>query len=294
MYDNIMKNMIPAYLEEPAYEIIFSPKTVIKCEESTDLISIVKEPFWNIENGILPSRQIMYTIRAVFDEYSDSYYSLEDDLEVGEHYSNSINLIKLNDKTCKLVKGKIGEELQVDNYLNLYHEKSNTYIMFNEFAFPDTAFCLNDSRLDNIYCEKNISNILGENCLLEDVQPFVKKIYDKYYSSMKIFSSTRNNKYYKGKKSSFVPKFCEKSPVPAGICKPPWNFSPEDEISRAGFTKYMFEYIKEHNLQDPNNKRLMVTTSNEHGQAIRELFQMKDGEELEFKNFQSYANRLFN
>ena len=48
------------------------------------------------------------------------------------------------------------------------------------------------------------------------------------------------------------------------------------------------DYVKEHKLQDPDDKRRIFPDDN-----IKKLFHLREGDELHFNNFQTYMKRLY-
>ena len=86
--------------------------------------------------------------------------------------------------------------------------------------------------------------------------------------------------------------FNKPSDVPEEFYEQPWGCDPEKQLPRTILTKMVYEYIAKHNLKDTEDKRKIIT-SGEHGKIIRKLFHLKKGEELEFRNFQTYMARLY-
>ena len=50
----------------------------------------------------------------------------------------------------------------------------------------------------------------------------------------------------------------------------------------------VYDYVKEENLQDPNDKRRIFPD-----ETLKKLFHLKDTDELHFNNFQTYMKRLY-
>lgn len=86
--------------------------------------------------------------------------------------------------------------------------------------------------------------------------------------------------------------FNRPSKIPEEFCEQPWGCDPDDELPRTILTKMVYDYIKEHNLRQEDDKRKIIT-SGEHGRVIRKLFHLKKEDQLEFKNFQTYMARLY-
>jgi hypothetical protein len=66
------------------------------------------------------------------------------------------------------------------------------------------------------------------------------------------------------------------------------NITTEMMIPRSYITSFAWDYIKTNNLYDEKNKRILYPDVN-----IRNLFSMKEEEQLGFFSFQTYVSRLF-
>ena len=86
--------------------------------------------------------------------------------------------------------------------------------------------------------------------------------------------------------------FNKPSPVPVEFHEQPWGCSEGQELPRTVLTKMVYDYIKEKNLKDADDKRVIITSGDE-GKVIRRLFHLKKDEKLEFRNFQTYMARLY-
>ncbi len=82
--------------------------------------------------------------------------------------------------------------------------------------------------------------------------------------------------------------FNAKQPVPVEFCKQPWGCEADQELPRTMLTKMVYDYVKEEQLQDPTDKRRIFPN-----EVLKELFHLKDGDELHFNNFQTYMKRLY-
>merc|ERR1711998_552464 len=74
--------------------------------------------------------------------------------------------------------------------------------------------------------------------------------------------------------------FNAKQSVPIEFTKQPWGADPDAELPRTTLTKMVYDYVKEHKLQDPDDN-------------LKELFHLNEGDELHFNNFQTYMKRLY-
>merc|ERR1712146_139016 len=82
--------------------------------------------------------------------------------------------------------------------------------------------------------------------------------------------------------------FNAKQSVPIEFTKQPWGADPDAELPRTTLTKMVYDYVKEHKLQDPEDKRRIFPDDN-----LKELFHLNEGDELHFNNFQTYMKRLY-
>lgn len=60
------------------------------------------------------------------------------------------------------------------------------------------------------------------------------------------------------------------------------------EVARTAVTQYLISYIKEHNLQNEQNKKLIIPDS-----KLKILLGLTDADELNYFNLQSYMNQHF-
>jgi len=77
-------------------------------------------------------------------------------------------------------------------------------------------------------------------------------------------------------------------PVPPEFCEQPWGCEADQELPRTMLTKMVYDYVKEENLQDPEDKRNIFPDA-----TLKKLFHLKDTDELHFNNFQTYMKRLY-
>ena len=76
--------------------------------------------------------------------------------------------------------------------------------------------------------------------------------------------------------------------VPIEFCKQPWGCDEGQMIPRTQLTKMVYDYIKDNNLQDPKDKRIIHPDD-----KIKSLFHIENGNVLEFKTFQTYMAKLY-
>ena len=83
--------------------------------------------------------------------------------------------------------------------------------------------------------------------------------------------------------------FNKPSKVPIEFCTQPWGCEKDEMVPRTHLTKMVYDYIKENNLQNPDDKRIIHPDD-----TVRKLFSIPDGINLEFKTFQTYMAKLYN
>ena len=76
--------------------------------------------------------------------------------------------------------------------------------------------------------------------------------------------------------------------IPKAFTVAPWNFDPEEMKPRTELTRTVYKWIKDNNLQDPNDKRRIFPDDH-----ITKLFGLKPDDELHFSNFQTYMKKLY-
>tara|TARA_Y100000996_G_C22519317_1_gene641784 strand:- start:53 stop:505 length:453 start_codon:yes stop_codon:yes gene_type:complete len=62
----------------------------------------------------------------------------------------------------------------------------------------------------------------------------------------------------------------------------------DDKIARTEVTKFLINYIKENNLQNPNDRRII-----ECDDKLKQLLKVPEGEQLTYFNIQKYMNCHF-
>ena len=84
---------------------------------------------------------------------------------------------------------------------------------------------------------------------------------------------------------------------PSGFAKPSqitnelclfMNLPENSEIARTEVTQYIIKYIREHNLQHTDNRKIIVPDA-----PLKQLLDYKEGEELTYFNIQKYMNKHF-
>jgi chromatin remodeling complex protein RSC6 len=66
------------------------------------------------------------------------------------------------------------------------------------------------------------------------------------------------------------------------------DFNTESQLARTDVTKMIYHYIRTNKLYDGDNKRIIIPNK-----AIKDLFGLKDAENITFSTFQTYTSRLY-
>ena len=136
-----------------------------------------------------------------------------------------------------------------------------------------------------------LCDIEQKNQELVSIQREVKQLYKEVEKAHKVELKDASKKKKSSKNSSEKRDpsgFNAKQPVPVEFCEQPWGCSLEQELPRTMLTKMVYDYVKEHNLQDPKDKRRIFPD-----ETIRKLFHLGNTDELHFNNFQTYMKRLY-
>tara|TARA_Y100000768_G_scaffold331495_1_gene270740 strand:+ start:13204 stop:13836 length:633 start_codon:yes stop_codon:yes gene_type:complete len=116
----------------------------------------------------------------------------------------------------------------------------------------------------------------------------IKKDLDKSHTR-ELKNCKKKKKSDKGNKVNKEPSgFNKPAKVPLEFCKQPWGCEEEALIPRTQLTKMVYDYIKNNNLQDKNDKRIIHPDKN-----VQNLFHLEKGQTLEFKTFQTHMATLY-
>lgn len=119
---------------------------------------------------------------------------------------------------------------------------------------------------------------------IRNLKKDLDKIHQKELKNVK-----KKKKSDDGSKSNKEPSgFNKPALVPVEFCSQPWGCDQGQLIPRTQLTKMVYDYIKDNNLQDPADKRIIHPDSN-----VKDLFHLEDGQDLEFKTFQTYMAKLY-
>jgi len=81
--------------------------------------------------------------------------------------------------------------------------------------------------------------------------------------------------------------FNKKTEVPQSI-RDLFNIDPSILMARTEVTKQLYEYIRNNNLQDPQDKRIIHPDK-----KLKNLFTLEDHEDLSFSSFQTHMKKLY-
>ena len=165
----------------------FNPKTVYEVKDD-DVICIKQH--WNTEKGLLPNRKVMgyYYYCNYYDVKGYYYDTLGHKLTNTGGYLHKISLININQITIngldELIHKKIdtSQKFEIDNYLNLYNVKNNTYIMFNKTSFPMFPFYINKISYNSKYNRDG-----SVSTIRHLIPPNLKETYD-FFNKFRLYN----------------------------------------------------------------------------------------------------------
>ena len=143
------------------------------------------------------------------------------------------------------------------------------------------------SNVDVLY-EKLQKQFNDSNLILKTLQNNVKILYKEFVKERKELIK-KSNKNKKKKKKNSLSGFA----IPSKITKELADFLGVDEnieIPRTDVTKLICKYIKDNNLQNPENKKIIIPD-----EKFKKLFdgQLDEDNKLEFFNIQTYLKCHF-
>ena len=134
----------------------------------------------------------------------------------------------------------------------------------------------------------DIDTNVGEQVILQRALKALNKEMERAHK-LEIKDASKRKKSTKDASEKRDPSgFNAKQPVPPEFCEQPWGCAADQELPRTMLTKMVYDYVKEENLQDPNDKRNIFPD-----ETLKKLFHLKDTDELHFNNFQTYMKRLY-
>ena len=134
----------------------------------------------------------------------------------------------------------------------------------------------------------DIETNVGEQVVLQRTLKALNKELERAHK-VEVKEASKRKKSTKDASEKRDPSgFNAKQPVPPEFCEQPWGCEPDQELPRTMLTKMVYDYVKEENLQDPEDKRRIFPN-----ETLKKLFHLKDTDELHFNNFQTYMKRLY-
>jgi chromatin remodeling complex protein RSC6 len=127
-----------------------------------------------------------------------------------------------------------------------------------------------------------ILNLKSELCNLQAKLRLLERAVNKEVKTLNKAASRNKNKGNR-KPSGFA----KSSKISENLCSF-MNKPPGSEVARTEVTKYIINYIKEHNLQRPENKKFINPDDN-----LKSLLEVQEGEDLSYFNLQKYMNKHF-
>lgn len=155
--------------------------------------------------------------------------------------------------------------------------------------------------VDNATNPQNVENVKKsqrEQCFEDIVSSIMclKNEVSGLYSKLKLLEKAVNkevrvlNKSVNRNKSKGNRKpsgFAKSSKISESLCVF-MNKPVGSEVARTEVTKYIINYIKEHNLQRPENKKFINSDN-----SLKNLLEVPEGDELSYFNLQKYMNKHF-
>lgn len=155
--------------------------------------------------------------------------------------------------------------------------------------------------VDNATNPQNVENVKKtqrEQCF-EDIVSSIMSLKSEVsglYSKLKLLEKAVNkevrvlNKSVNRNKTKGNRKpsgFAKSSKISESLCVF-MNKPVGSEVARTEVTKYIINYIKEHNLQRPENKKFINPDN-----SLKSLLEVPEGDELSYFNLQKYMNKHF-
>lgn len=166
-----------------------------------------------------------------------------------------------------------------DNDSNTMEKSDNEIETSNEIKNAE------ETSSKEIFAEKE--KLLQERTAIDrKLKALDKKLERQVKFELKEASKRKNRKSSTDKRGPSG--FRANQSVPIEFTEQPWGADADAELPGTTLTKMVYDYVKEHKLQDPDDKRRIFPDDN-----IKKLFHLRDGDELHFNNFQTYMKRLY-
>ena len=125
-----------------------------------------------------------------------------------------------------------------------------------------------------------LGNMRGE---LQSLQQQLRSLEKNVAKELKMRQKTASSNQRARKPSGFA----KPAPISAELCAF-MRREPNTPVARTEVTQFISTYIREHQLQDPANKRTILVDA-----PLQQLLALNAGEQLTYFNVQKYMNRHF-
>jgi upstream activation factor subunit UAF30 len=127
---------------------------------------------------------------------------------------------------------------------------------------------------------------------ISEVKKLISSLYKDYQILEKLHrrevkDARKNRRNKSGAKRDVKSGFNKPTPVPLAIAKL-FDIEEGTLLARTVVTKMIYQYIKDNGLQLEEDKRRIKPDS-----RIKKLFQLEQGDELTFQNFQTHMKKLY-
>jgi len=130
-----------------------------------------------------------------------------------------------------------------------------------------------------------VSSIMGLKSEVSGLYSKLKLLEKAVNKEVKTLNKSVNRSKSKGNRKPSG--FAKSSKISESLCVF-MNLPVGSEVARTEVTKYIIQYIKENNLQRPENKKLINPDS-----SLKNLLDVPEGDELSYFNLQKYMNKHF-
>ena len=132
--------------------------------------------------------------------------------------------------------------------------------------------------------DNTVKTLLDSLRTVKQLKKDLDKVHQRELKNMR-----KKKKNVSGSKSNKEPSgFNKPAPVPKEFTAQPWGCENGQMVPRTQLTKMVYDYIKDNDLQDPADRRIIHPDKN-----VRTLFHLDSGQDLEFKTFQTYMAKLY-
>jgi chromatin remodeling complex protein RSC6 len=136
-----------------------------------------------------------------------------------------------------------------------------------------------------LYFDDIVSSIMGLKSEVSGLYSKLKMLEKAVNKEVKTLNKSVNRSKSKGNRKPSG--FAKSSKISDSLCLF-MNVPLGTEVARTEVTKYIIQYIKDNNLQRPENKKLINPDS-----SLKSLLDITDGDELSYFNIQKYMNKHF-